>query len=282
MPITPNPDGSITWTGTVVFTGATEPLSTGVATLTLTPSGGLSNLPALVNGEPGMPPTFRNIIVNQIPYGTTPPASTATLVSPGGPGTASVYDLTLYVNAGQPGPAGSNATVLAAGDVVAAGIVDGWTLIYNAAQSKLVAAPPKRIIGPFASAALTPYTGNAGSATLATVGIPAQPWAWRPRVHGHLYTVGTPNTHIDAVVRVGDPASGDIVGMGLGLTGTTTAVVTVGPHFAAPVTGTSSYGQVAAGATATLSLLAAQTAATTDTWQVLAAGGQFLVDVVPS
>ncbi len=283
MPITPNADGSITWTGTVTLSGASDPLTTGVATLTLTPSGGVSNLPALVNGAPGLPPTFRNIVVNQVAYGTTPPASSATLVSPGGPGTASVYDLTLYVNSGQQGAAGTNGSVLAASDVVSTGIVDGWTLVYNASTSKLVAGPPKRAIGPYTTTSFaTAYNGNAGSYTAATIGIPAQPWAWRPRVAAHFYVSGTANTQVNAVVRLNDPTAGDIVGMALGLTGAGPFVLNVSPHFASSITGTSTYGQVAANTTATLYLLAQQVNSTTDNWMTNNSNAYFTTEVVPS
>jgi hypothetical protein len=282
MPYTVNSDGSITWQGTVTFSASSDPFATGVATLTLTPSGGVSNLPALVNGDPGLPPTFRNVTVHQVAYGTTPPASTSTLVSPGGPGVASVYDLDLYVNSGQQGAAGTNAAVLAASDVVVTGIADGWTLVYNASTSKLVAQQPKRVIGPFISSSITAYNGNAASTTVASIGVPAQPWAWRPRVHAHFYVTGTANTHIDALVRLNDPSAGDIVGMALGLTGAVSDRLIVGQHFGAAVSGTSTYGQVAAGASATLYLLASQTASTSDNWQTLATNGQFVVEVIPS
>ncbi|QIS06752.1 hypothetical protein F5X71_34570 [Nocardia brasiliensis] len=281
MPITTNPDGSITWTGSVTFSGATDPLSTGVATLTLTPAGGVSNLPALVNGEPGVPPRFRNVVVHQVPYGTTPPAPTWTLVSPGGAGTASVYDLDIHLNSGQQGAAGTNAAVLTAGDVVSTGIQDGWELIYSAATAKLVAGPPRRVIGPFISAFNAPYNGNAGSYVVSTIGIPAQPWAWRPRASAHLYVGGTPNVHVDAVVRLGDPVAGDIVGYGLGVTGAGPVPVNVVPHFGGAITGTSTYGQIAAGTAATLYLVAVQTASTTDNWNTVNTNGQFMIDVVP-
>lgn len=283
MPIVTNPDGSITWTGSVTFSGATDPFSTGVATLTLTPSGGVSNLPALVNGDSGLPPVLRNVIVNQVPYGTTPPASTWTLITPGSAGAASTYDLNLYVNSGQQGPAGSNSAILGGIDVTATGIADGYSLVYNALTGKMVATAPKRVVGPFISTSFnSPYSGNAGRYSVASIGVPAQPWPWRPRVSAHLYAGGTANTHVDAEVRIGDPTTGDIVGTALGVTGAGPNVLNVLPHFGAAISGASTYGQVAAGATATLFLVAVQTASTTDNWTTINTGGQLVVEVIPS
>lgn len=277
-----NTDGSITWTGTVTFSGATDALATGVATLTLTPSGGVSSLPALVTGDPGLPPVFRNVTVTEVAAGAALPAPAWTLVSPGGAGVASVYDLTISVHAGAKGDPGTNASISAASDVSGT-LADGTVLVYNASTSKWAVSAPKRTIGPYtiASASFTAYSGTAARATLAAMTMPAQPWDWRPRVSGHFYAIGSATTHIDAEVRIGDATTGDLVGYGLGLTSPTAFPISIDPHFGSAVPSSATYGKVAAGATATITLSAVRTTASIDAWQTLADNGQFVVEIVP-
>lgn len=287
MPIVSNPDGSITWTGTVTMSGASDPLTYGVATFTLTPSGGVSNLPALVQGDPGLSPTLRNVIMTQIAYGTTAPASTWTLVTPGTSTVPAVYDLNLYVNSGAAGATGSSTNISSAPDVEGGppgSGTDGYTLYWVNADTKWKISAAKRTAGPFSvpnSSFTTAYNGNAGSYVVASIGVPAQPYAWRPVVHGGLYVTGTVNTHVDLLCRLNNSTSGDIVGYGLGQTGVGPNAVTLQPSFGASIS-TGSYGQIAAGASSTIFLLATQTASTTDNWQTVNTNGYFTVEAVPS
>jgi hypothetical protein len=284
--IVTNPDGSITWTGNVTFTGATDPLSTGVATLTLTPSGGVSSLPALVTGDSGPSPTLRNINVTTLDPTTVPTPTQAgsfTLVTPGSAGVAAVYDLNLSLLKGAQGDAGTNATISAASDLVGT-LTNGYTLVYDTSTSKWTVAAPKRIIGPYTVPGASwnaPYSGTAARYALAAITIPAQPWDWRPDVFGRFYAVGsTTGVHIDAEVRVGDPATGDLVGYGLGSTGIVTTPIVVGPSFGSAVP-SSTTGKVAAGSSATITLSAVRTSASVDAWSTLADHADFGVKVIP-
>jgi hypothetical protein len=288
MPIVTNPDGSITWTGSITLSGASDPLTYGVATLTLTPSGGVSNLPALVQGAPGQPNTLRNVNMNQIAAGTSPPTSTWTLVTPGTSTTPPVYDLNLYVNSGAAGSTGPSTSISTAPDVEGgppgAG-TDGFTLYWVNADGKWKISAAKRTIGPFTvpnSSFAAAYNGNAGSYSVASVGVPAQPYAWRPIVQGGLYATGTVNTHVDLIARLNNSTSGDIVGYGLGVGGVGPYPIALQSSFGASVAGSSTYGQVAAGTAATVFLLAQQTASTTDNWQTLNTNGYFTLQVVPT
>lgn len=288
MPIVTNPDGSITWQGSVTMSGASDPLTYGVATLTLTPSGGVSNLPALVQGDPGLSPTLRNVSVTQVAAGTTPPASSWTLVTPGTSTVAPVYDLVLYVNSGATGATGASTNISAAPDVEGGppgSGTDGYTLYWVNADSKWKISAPKRTVYPFTvpnSSFSTAYSGNAGSYVVASVGIPAQPYAWRPKVHGGIYAGGTVNTHVDLVARLNNSSSGDIVGYGLGQSGVGPYPILLQSAFGASVAGASTYGQVAAGASATIFMLATQTASTTDNWTTTNTNAYFTVEAVPS
>jgi hypothetical protein len=283
-----NSDGSLTWTGSVTFSGANDPLTYGVATLTLLPSGGVSNLPALVQGDPGLSPTLRNVNMTQVAYGTTAPASTWTLVTPGTSTVAPVYDLNLYVNSGQIGATGSSTNISSAPDVEGGppgSGTDGYTLYWVNADSKWKISPAKRTAYPFTvlnSSFSAAYNGNAGQYIVASVGVPAQPYAWRPKVHAAMYATGTVNTHVDLVARLNNATTGDQVGYGLGSTGVGPYPIVLQSAFGASVAGTSTYGQVAAGSSATIFLVAQQTASTTDNWQTLNTNAYFTVEAVPS
>lgn len=285
MPIVTNGDGSITWTGSVTFAGAIDPLTYGTATLTFTPSGGVSNLPALVQGDPGPAPTLRNVNVTQVAYGVSPSTSTWTLVTPGPP---PVYDLNLYVNSGQQGTAGTNATISTASDLEGGppgSGTDGYTLYWVNADSKWKISAPKRTIYPYAalnSSFAAAYNGNAGYYIVSSIGVPSQPYAWRPKVHAGLYAGGTLNTHVDLVARLNNATTGDQVGYGLGVGGVGPYPITMQSAFGASVAGASTYGQVSAGSAATIYLVAAQVNTTNDSWTTTNTNGYFTVEVVPS
>jgi hypothetical protein len=262
------------WTGQVNFTDSSDVATTGVATLTLTPDIGVSNLPALVSGDPGLPPTLRNVTVNQVPYGTTPSASTWTLVTAGGPGVASEYDLTLYVNSGAQGPSGT-VTISTATDLLGTP-TDKYTLVYNSATSKWKVSP--MLAGDiYEPSTINSFSGNAAQATLATITVPAQPFDWRPEVSGYAIAGGTIYTRVELAARLNNATSGDQIGYAPGTTGTQpppmTLVRTTGPG------GSSTFGKVSAGSAATIYFLARQTAATTDAWNVNAGNCRFSVKV---
>lgn len=269
----------IVWTGQVNFTDSSDVATTGVATLTLTPDIGVSNLPALVAGTPGLPPVLRNITVNQVPYGTTPPSSTFTLVDAGGAGVASTYDLTLYVNSGQQGPA--TAGSISTATDLSGTPTDKYIVVYNSATSKWVVSPQK--VGDiYAPSSYSTYSGNAAQATLATITIPAQPFDWRPDVQGYAAPVGTANTKIELYSYLTNPSTGgqDQVGYGPGVTGAAPPPVQLMRSFGTPP-GSGTYGKVPAGSAATLTLVAKQVAVTADSWAVNSGTVNFSVKVNP-
>ncbi|MDG3012369.1 hypothetical protein G4X40_19705 [Rhodococcus sp. D2-41] len=287
---TVNADGSITWNGSVTFSGATDPLSTGVATLTLTPAGGVSNLPALVDGAPGLPPQL-TFAVNTLAAGATATVQT-TQTNPGSAGTASAYTVTLGIPQGAQGAAGTNATIAGASDLelpsgVSLGTATaGYTLSYDAVNSKWLVGAPKRTTGPYVvlSSSFTAYSGTAGSATLASIGLPALPYAYRPQVQAGFYGTGTVNTHVDGMVLLNSPTpgTGQQVGYGLGITGAGPYPVNVQTSFGASISGSSTYGQVAANTAATFYLVASQLNSTTDSWGAQTTNGYLTITAVPS
>lgn len=229
--IATNPDGSITWTGNVTFTGATDPLSTGVATLTLTPSGGVSNLPALVNGTPGMPPTFRNITVTTLDPTVTPTptqSATLTLVSPGGAGVASIYDLNLSLLKGTPGTPGATGHILGSSDF-SNSPANGQVPVYNSSNSLVAWTTLTPIAAPYFTIPGTAFTALNETASgvrdiVVSTTIPAQTFRYRPIVSGDLEVTGAVGMRIDAEVRMGPQTtattttaiSGTLIGYGRG------------------------------------------------------------------
>lgn len=271
---------SLVWQGQLSFVNAADVLQTGVATLTATPSGGISNLPAIVDGDPGLPPVLTFATPTPLTPGSSPTMS-STLTSPGGAGTASAYTVTLGIPTGATGAAGTNGTISGASDL-SGSLVNGDTLYYNSSTSKWVVSQPIFTQGPFItlnSSFAADYSGSAGTFQVATVGLPSLPWPYYPVVSAGLYVSGTINTHVDLVARLNNATSGQQIGYGLGQTGAGPFPVTIGASFGAALTGT--YGQVSANTTATVYLVATQINSTTDAWQTINTNGYLSVLAVP-
>jgi hypothetical protein len=271
----------IVWTGQVNFTDSSDVGTTGVATLTLTPDIGVTNLPALAQGDSGLPPTLRNITTHQVASGTTPPASTWTLVSAGGAGVASVYDIDIYVNSGAAGTSGSF-TIASATDITGTP-TNKYTLVYNTSDSKYHISPMLAgdILAITPVTGFTSYSGNASQATLGSITVPAQPFDWRPSVEGFGTATSTANTKIELAAMLNNATTGDQVGYAPGVQSATPPPLTLSRAFGAAIGG-GSYGRVSAGSAATIYFVAKQVAVgTTDAWGVTAASCAFSVLVNP-
>lgn len=231
-----NPDGSVTWTGQVTFTGATDPLSTGIATMTLTPSGGVSNLPALINGQPGVAPTLRNINVTTLDPAIVPTPTQSgsfTLVTPGGPGTPSVYDLNLQILKGAVGQQGAVGHILGSVDFSNSPAV-GQVPVYSATAgtggtpavvwTSLMPVTPLFTVPGTAFTALSESSAGAWDMVV-SLSVPAQTFRYRPRVSGDLEVTGAVGMRIDAEVRMGvstiaaitTATTGTLIGYGRGM-----------------------------------------------------------------
>jgi hypothetical protein len=249
---------------TITFNNAFDQ-TTGAATITITPTGGLGTLPGLLEGVSGPPCQFRNVNLTQVPYGTALPSPNATwtLISPGGPGLAAVYDLNLWLNEGAPGQAGSFALQNATD--VAGTATSNWTLIWNALTDQFLYAP--LYIGatywPSTISSTSGYTSQGTPRTLTQISVPALPFAWYPVVTGQTVVTGTINTQIELSANIGN-TSGNQVGVGYGVTGQPSQTVVL--QSSIPAGSTSTYGQVAKNTAATIVLSATQVATTTDNW----------------
>jgi len=279
MTIVQNGD-TLQWDGTVTLTNATD-ISTGVATLMLTPTGGVGTLPALAQGFPGLPPVITMGTVSTVNFGNDATA-TLTKTSNGGPGVASAYTLDLSLPEGQQGPAGTM-EISTASDITG-GVVDQYILKYESSDGLW------HIVGElcgdtYNAVTFTAASGNTTPQTLATLTIPGQPFDWRPDPRGFGVPSGTANTHVDLRCVLNNANSGDQVGYGPGVTGAGSAGIPAFPvtliqSFGSAI-GAASYGRVPKGQSATFYFQAIQTAGTSDGFSVPASPASFTVKVDP-
>lgn len=280
---------SITITNcTVTFNNSFNP-ATGVATITVTPTGTsasqlVSTMPALLQGQPGQPAQFRNVNLTQIPNGTAlpNPAATVTTVSPGTAGTPAIYDLNLNLNSGAPGTNGTNATLHTAGDLATTAVFGTTTPTVQYALACNATSPSVNYTHqafPFAAvsvpATINSTSGNAAQRTLCSASFPALPYPWYPWVSGSCIVSGTANTRVDLWASLTSP-SGQIVAYADGYTGDTGVA---GPmKLAVNLPTTLSLAKVPANTTATVYFIAQQqNAGITDNWSTAAATTRFTV-----
>lgn len=211
-----NSDGSADFTGTVRFPAGTN-LASGAGIVIFGPNGGVANFPAIFQGESGLPPTI-NWTIQQVAYGTALPSPNpaVTVVDAGGPGVASILDVTIYLNAGEPGESGTT-TILTATDLEGTAQA-GYTIGYSAADSK-AQWQPKLAGNWYRASSIGATTSNTNtSKTLASIAIPAQPFNWWPEVYAQAQVVGASDTRVDLVARV-NSNTGNICGYGYGMAG---------------------------------------------------------------
>lgn len=268
------------WTGDVRIPKTYDP-TTKSAIILLGPEGGIAEIPALVKGDPGQPATIDPLISFTALAWDDPTEDSAsfTLITPGTDATPPVYRLALALHRGAPGDPGTF-EVLAADDVTGTA-VDGYILTKaTVSEQDVLVWSPQKVGGQYWPASIANTSGEDGqNRTLASVSIPAQPFDWRPRVHGQCVIAGTASTRVDLVARLDNAASGDVVGRAFGQVGATppTAVLVSG----VPAGSALSVGLVSAGQAATVFLRAEQQASTTDTYSTAGVTTSFMVEVCP-
>lgn len=241
------------------------------AYLLLTPSGGTGSIPFLAQGLPGKPPIFDSITVEEVNPGDTLPTPNpvVTMVSPGGDGQASHYTMKFYIHKGATGATGANqistAVDLAASPTLGSG-TDKFVLTYRHSDGKWV--PTAQLAGNQYVPAVISSTAfnNASPRLIAQVDIPAQPFAWRPRVFAQTAVTGSSATRVDLVARLDNAATGDQVGFAKGSAGATPPTLVMIPASPAGSSIPGTYGRVNAGSAATVYLRAEQKAPTSGSW----------------
>lgn len=219
------------------------------------PTGGLGNFPALVQGDPGPPPTIDTTInvTFLAPDDVTANSATWTETSP------DVYKLNLVIHTGPQGDPGD--TVLDLDDFTGTPLA-GKILVVNPAVDGLQYETLKVGDRYVPATILSTPSGNAAY-TLCAVSIPAQDFDWRPEVAGQCVITGTDyNVRVDLVARLdaglgGTPEiSGNIVGRGFGtpywVLLPQNTVLSSGP----PANASATYDKVAAGVNAVVYLRA--------------------------
>lgn len=266
------------WTGEVRIPKTFDP-TTKAAVIMLGPPGGIAQIPALVQGDPGVPATIDTTINFSALEHDDPTADSAsfTTISAGSATVSPVYRLNLALHKGAPGASGSS-TILGATDLTGTD-VDGYIIAkaYGSEEAEWVA---QKVGDQYWPAAISNTTDADGqNRTLCQVSIPAQPFDWRPRVFGQTIVSGTANTRVDLLARVNNAVSGDIVGRGFGQVGASPPpnVLVSG----VPAGSGSTVGKVSAGAAAVLFLRCEQQAATTDAYTTSASTTSFMVEVAP-
>lgn len=235
------------------------------------PDGGYGNLPGLVQGDPGVTPQLDNTVNLTVLEWNDPTPDFASLSEP----TPNVYELNLSTRKGPPGADGD--TVLDIGDF--ADPAPGKVIAVDDAGTgfELQAQKVGDSYWP-ASIANTP-SGNPAY-TLCSVGIPAQPFDWRPEVSGWCVVTGTgADVAVDLLARLNDAAAGNIVGQAYDRVGgisPPTHVLVDGP----PTASADGYNRVAAGAAATI-YLRAERRSGTETFTTSNTTTRFRVRVCP-
>jgi len=213
------------------------------------PDGGVGSFPILAKGDTGdVPGIDLSVNFTALAYDNPTAASASfTEISP------DTYKLTLQVHEGAPG----SPTAFALHDSVDidSGVMGVGKIIVGTGADTFGYESPK--VGDSfwpATISNTP-SGNAGY-TLCPVAIPAQPWAWRPEVHGQCVVTGTgSDVRADLLARLDNSTAGNIVGRGVGAvlgvnpSGIPTVLVD-GP----PAGSADSYNKVPAGTPATIYL----------------------------
>ena len=152
--------------------------TTGTATITITPDGGLGTLPGILEGQPGPPPNLAIGTVTTLSAGSSATAS-LTQLTPGGNGTPSTYSLNLGIPIGSTG--GDTFTSLIQGGIDA--LVNDATLVWDSVVSLFVptVVTPPAAVTYYASSIDSTSGTTAGPRTLTQISIPSQSFPWVPQ-----------------------------------------------------------------------------------------------------
>lgn len=276
---TTDDDNYYIWNGEVRIPKTFDPASK-AAVIMLGPPGGVAQIPALVKGDPGKHAEIDStIVLNALAYNDpTADSATWTTITPGDDTTSPVYRLTLNLHKGSPGTSGTS-TILGASDVTGTA-TDGYLLSKKVGSSQATWIAPK-VGGQYWPATINNTVDTDGTArTLCSVSIsPAPAFDYRLRVHAQcVITSSGTSSRVDLIARVGNATSGDVVGRGFGLAGSSDRVLLVS---GVPAGSASTVGKISAGTATTVYLRAEQQASTTQTFTTSASTTTFMVEVVP-
>lgn len=260
--------------GTLTINNAFDP-TTGMATFTWTPSGGLGTLPAMLDGQPGVPPNLTVQSVTTLAAGDSATFA-LTLLAPGGPGSASTYGVAVGLPKGPAGESGTF-TIQGAEDLVGS-LINGIILVWDELTGQFNATPPPLAVTVNASSINSTSGDGAGPRLLGQVNVSAQSWAWTPQPSASCVISGTTNTQVNLQAFITNN-EGQQVGIGYGVPGY--PMQTVSLVSGVPTGSSSGYGRVAAGTSANILLYATQVGSNTDAWSTSDLTTSFQVTAQP-
>lgn len=242
------------------------------------PDGGLGNFPALVQGDPGDTPDIDlDIDLTVLDYDDpTPEFASWDEIAP------NVYKLSIGLRRGAPGMDGvmvltptEYGTPVAGRMLVVTPDLSGFEYAAQKVGDRYVPA----------SLANVP-TGNT-SYTICPIGIPAQPFDWRPEIEGQQIVTGTASdVRADLFARLETPSTingetaGPVIGRGAGPLGTNAAGIPTIFSSAPPANSDDNYDKVLAGDPATI-YVRLERIAGTGTFSTVNTNGWFKVKVAP-
>lgn len=277
------------WTGKLFISKDYNP-ETGVAIAFFAPPGGRAAVPAMVQGDPGLPITIRNVITTEIDHDDPAEASMDfVLITPGSALVQPVYDVEITLRKGAPGdPAAFN--FLDADDLVGsplAGYVPTYVADTGLAVGGASTGTPgivwtaPKIGGVYWPAVMNSTTSaNGAQRTLGQVTLPNFLYPVQIEPYAGCILTGTGADCVaDLMVRVGNATSGDIIARKAGLALTTPRDMTLTPG--PPGGGASSVGRLEAGSGSTVVSLRAERQSGSDSFSTTGSQTTFYVKATP-
>ena len=275
MPVEPYPtkvvDGQEYWVIPTLVPKESDP-ERGAYMFYAKPLDGMSGMPALVQGDPGpWTEILEEVNLTTLaPTDPTPMSASFTETQPGGPGVPQRVQLNLAIKSGAKGDAGDatwDPTDLTGTPVA------GTVPAVNSAGTGFDLVAPKVVRSHWPASVSNAPGGTTATYQLGTIAVAAGTYQnpWRPHINAGGTVVGsTADIKVDIVARLG-AADGPIVGYGHGVAGVQTQRTSVESGPPAGTSATNGDYFVAAGAAATIYLMAekksgAATYSTTDLW----------------
>jgi hypothetical protein len=256
--------------------------------IAVAPPGGIANFPAAIQGDIGFTPTFRNVDMVELAYDDATPASaTWTLITPGTPTTAPVFDLELTLHKGAPG-ATPDVNLLAADDLDDGGSPTAGYIFQVNSTGDGVDLVALNVGNTYWPTAVTVLSNATGANAVASVTIPPQTGKCRLHVNGQqIVSYDGTDAQVDLVARLGGTGTGTgatdglVIARGQGLPGSAALMQNLAFTAAPPVNSTSGFGEIAAGGSGRVVYIRAEQIGGTDTFDTISGRALYSVDVIP-
>lgn len=264
---------SLVFTGTLTVTNFTNPAN-GVCTLILTPDGGVGTLPALLAGDPGLPPTLTVGTVTTLSAGASATFALSE-TSAGGAGVASAYTVNVGIPQGQKGDTGTNSTLAGCTDLTGTAAVDDIPMVTGTGPTEFTLTPfPWAFVAGATSFTSISTTGSS-TQTICIVSIAAKSFSYIPLCFAEAIVAGTTNTLLNLSAWNGPPGTGTELAVTDGVIGT--QYITMNPWNASAL----SNAVVAANTAVQIYFVVRQINSTADTWGVANTTPAFTVVGLP-